>query len=178
MESINDFIHNHISVVNKNTLLSIDFGRNINPTIFDKRFPVQKLETVFKKLNQHQYGHKKPKITRLLIYKAKNTLIAVSSAYPQNQSMYSYETSELMQTEYANLSLTKISLTKNYVSRFYYNTIESLERLELHLPMFQLQIDHHSSAKFFTIKAIVSRPADPNLLAEHIHTLISIINSV
>lgn len=176
--SISDFLEKNISIVNKNTLLCVDFGRKISCNIFDKRFPTENLPRFFQLLEDANLHYKKYKMSHMIIYKSKNTIISVSKSQPYKQTLMTYSTLESLQDSHANLSMIHVSLTKNYVSHFHYDDIETIERFTATYSRFTIHVDKHPQHGFFTVKLILSKPTDSATLHETLGSLISLTKMV
>lgn len=163
-----DFLKKNISIVNKNTLLTIDIGSKINNFMFNKNISKKNLDDFLKVLYKNNLL-KKSKISNKILYKYKNTIVEILNNNYTNLFTYDILKYKFIGNN-LNVCVVNILNTKNLISQFNYDSIENIESLVLNLNNFGIEIDLQE--KYFRFKIIISKPNDFKILFKEINHLI------
>ena len=160
------FISDNISVVNKNSIITINLGRSLSENIFDIRFNEEDItEFLYKLYEKYPTTRKVYKPKNITLYKFKNTILKVSE---KKNEYYSYKIKISKQVRYNNnkLNLSLITLnndTENKPAYFKYHLIEHIQQYIYdinNIISIEVNCSINDEENWYSISLIIKKPND------------------
>lgn len=170
--SMDDFIRKHISIVNKNTRVTIDLGTAVTSNIFNKQVPKASAEAFLTNCFRQKLL-RKTSISHKSLYKHQNRVYEFTNG--KLSKLYTYKTCDSAQVPLtsgfsANMTLQKIQQITNQVSHFQYHSVEHCECLEVALNYSTLYV--LSFPSFTTCTVILTKPNKTELIVQELQLLL------
>lgn len=174
LDTLDTFIKNNISTINKNHNIYIDFGQIISEHIFENKHTYALINRFISSLKKmHNVTMDKPQIIKS--YFTNNTVLDI---YHNKIINYSYTSDKTIQYKYNNIHCKIIYITinnrPNLNSYYNYILIEDKEEMIFHYKnMFDIIINKFSN-KTYSIKIKIQKPIEDSILLENINYIIDL----